>query len=659
MILGGLLNSRNLLGVCLVLFPNLFRKFGGLANSAIFKIPNNGSWAKKDGARRYHLKTKHTNASGDVPSDPRGGFNQVPGVLASRDAVKRRWARKLEEFRKVLWPGAHDIETDPAVVKVSVNKTSGKTYQTPGIDVDNMVTPSLLVKSPLQFVRRILAKFLLFKNGNNCGSNVMTLQLRRKRIVVAVAGLVKLRLPKELRSPHTEKLPCPKRAQVPPVLSVVFVVKELEKRLTRAHETSSCGRLTADHRENMLTLSLTKQQAKTCSWLHSRKPTFLTRLSQVLHILVIMQDGRSSFVHLTVTNLLTGGGVALAVRRPFSLKKLHAESSPEGQTLSAVLHGAQRTINVVTHYRHHTDQTLNGIQQLVSNLQICREPSWIVACDANANVVQGPIPEYFKSIGGVNPAIARHVKSTFPIDAVFASADLTRSENAGVELPALGSDHTRAQAKIGVVIPKCGIPLRRFAKPRPVISKDPTKVPWQTVSSPPEIWKKQLLNPEEAWQAWAQAVETWLVRAGILDPRRGEKTLGEVPSLRMALGSSSLSRNVNFVASTVKLRKLGSCTCKVDPFPDSCTRKFVLPPSCQVIVGTWGKISGILSNKLHDLQETEKSRRLSDWKDKIHSLAGACKWVQKAEVTPMVLKHDDVICVSPGKVLDALKNHLV
>lgn len=318
----------------------------------------------------------------------------------------------------------------------------------------------------------------------------------------------------------------------------------------------------------------------------------------------------------------------------------------------------------MTHYRHHTDQTLNGIQQLVSNLQICREPSWIVACDANANVVQGPIPEYFKSIGGVNLAIARHVKSTFPIDAVFASADLTRSENAGVELPALGSDHTRAQAKIGVVIPKCGIPLRRFAKPRPVISKDPTKVPWQTVSSPPEIWKKQLLNPEEAWQAWAQAVETWLVRAGILDPRRGEKTLGEVPSLRMA------PHRLGFFQS-LEERQLRRLHRKVEearflylqgrPIPRQLYKKIrsspVMPSHCRndVEYGAWGKISGILSNKLHDLQETEKSRRLSDWKDKIHSLAGACKWVQKAEVTPMVLKHDDVICVSPGKVLDALK----
>ena len=629
-----------------------------------FKIPNNGSWAKKDGARRYHLKTKHTNASGNIPGNHRGGLNQAPGILASRDAVKRRWARKLEEFRKVLWPGAHDIETDPAVVKVSVNKTSGKTYQNPRYrcrkcghtfpagEIPTSVCKDNPGKIPSVKKRKELWKQcydIAAKAETNCGGRGRPCRTKVAK-QTKVSAHQKITLSK--RSSGTTSTKRGLRGQRIGEASNPgprdFLMWSVNCRSWRKHAYAILDEATSNNiqlvalQETNLSKEAQPSASHTCyhaGW----------------QVLFCAPDSNKS------TNR---GGVALAVKRPFSLKKLHEETSSEGQTLSAVLHGAQRSINVVTHYRHHTDQTMNGIQRLTSNLQICREPSWIVACDANANVIQGPVPEYFQTIGGVNLAVARHVKSQYPIDAVFASADLTRTGNAGVELPPLGADHTRAQAKICVTVPKYGKPMHRFSKFRPVISKDPAKVPWKTVACPPDIWQDKLLNPEEAWQTWAQAVETWLVRAGILDPRRGEKTLGSEPSLRMAphrLGFFQSLEERQLRRLHRKIEEARFLSLQGRPIPQSLYTKIcsspVLPPQCwsDVEYSAWGKISGILSNKLHDLQEAEKSMRLSDWKDKIHSLAGACKWVQKSEVTPMVLKHNGFVCVSPGKVLDALK----
>ena len=45
------------------------------------------------------------------------------------------------------------------------------------------------------------------------------------------------------------------------------------------------------------------------------------------------------------------GGVALAVQKHFTLRRLSAETSPEGQKTRAMMYGSQRAL-IVFHYRH-------------------------------------------------------------------------------------------------------------------------------------------------------------------------------------------------------------------------------------------------------------------------------------------------------------------
>ena len=61
------------------------------------------------------------------------------------------------------------------------------------------------------------------------------------------------------------------------------------------------------------------------------------------------------------------------------------------------------------------DKNMSGLQNIVFNLQICREPSWIVALDANADVNEGPAPDFFQTLGGVQLATARHEKPIPPL----------------------------------------------------------------------------------------------------------------------------------------------------------------------------------------------------------------------------------------------------
>lgn len=84
------------------------------------------------------------------------------------------------------------------------------------------------------------------------------------------------------------------------------------------------------------------------------------------------------------------GGVAIAVRKPFALSLRSQSRSPEGQTISAVLHGGQHSFSVVVHYRHPSAKDLSGVTSTMNHLEASRDKSWIVAMDSNTNLTTGP-----------------------------------------------------------------------------------------------------------------------------------------------------------------------------------------------------------------------------------------------------------------------------
>lgn len=74
--------------------------------------------------RLYHLERTHQHKT----YLSRTGNKNPTRALALNTVVTKRWRQQLEEFKKVRWSGAHDINPEPATVKVSHNK-NGKTYR--------------------------------------------------------------------------------------------------------------------------------------------------------------------------------------------------------------------------------------------------------------------------------------------------------------------------------------------------------------------------------------------------------------------------------------------------------------------------------------------------------------------------------------------------
>ncbi len=219
------------------MLPNLFLKFGGRANSVGSKSLTTVLGLKK-------MELEDTTSKPNIPM-PVVIFQVTTPVALTRPLVSWPLGMRSNEdgpgssrnFVKFCGLELMILKLILRSSKSQLTKLVARLIKTPVTDVGNAATPSQLVKFPLQFARTILAKFLLSKNGKNSGSNVMTLLLRRKRIVVAVVGLAELRLQNKLRFPHTKKLPCPKEAQVPPVPSVAFVANVLERLLILALET--------------------------------------------------------------------------------------------------------------------------------------------------------------------------------------------------------------------------------------------------------------------------------------------------------------------------------------------------------------------------------------------------------------------------------------
>ena len=96
----------------------------------------------------------------------------------------------------------------------------------------------------------------------------------------------------------------------------------------------------------------------------------------------------------------------------------------------------------------------------------------------------------------------------------------------------MGGDHSTAQTIFNLRVTKCGRPLMRFAKPRKTYHQEsPEPVEWNDVAVSTQRWSEALKDPETAFKMWASDAEQWLVKSGLLQDQRPEKTLAESPKL--------------------------------------------------------------------------------------------------------------------------------
>ena len=93
-----------------------------------FKVLDGPASSDKSRRRKHHLQSVH--GIRNVQPLSRQGFTVAPAIHASHNTVKKRWARRVEEFRARQWAGSHDIATEACSISFSQCK-SGKTLQFP------------------------------------------------------------------------------------------------------------------------------------------------------------------------------------------------------------------------------------------------------------------------------------------------------------------------------------------------------------------------------------------------------------------------------------------------------------------------------------------------------------------------------------------------
>lgn len=602
-----------------------------MCNFKIFdSVPPSGRSYK----RNQHLRNVHGYSK--VPPIPKQGF-AIRAVQASQSVVKQRWEHRVAEFQKRAWAGAHDIDSKAVCVTTYTCK-SGKVLQYPRYQCKRCCRTVTAGDMPISIC------------SSHPGRSKAPDLNRRKQIWQKCLQVA---------------------AQLSKVADGMSATRR-GKRACRVGEASHPG--PSDHNLLLWTVNVRSWYANGPHHLdeaakHGVSVIFFqeTNLSENACPSVSQACASKGWQILlcpTASRTTNRGGVAIAVRQPFALSFRSQSRSPEGQTLTAVLHGGQHTISLAVHYRHPSAKNLDGVTTIINHFEACRDKFWIVAMDSNTNLDRGPIPDGFAALGGHRVATARHVKGSYPIDALFASYNLRCSPDSCAELPCLAGDHTRAQAGITLQFPRCGLANHRFAKTRTLCSREPAPVSWGSVASSNADWAASLSQAETAWNLWAHDVEAWMTEAHILDQREPEKFLAQEPKIRAGAHRLGLFQPLKERQCRRLLRRLTEARMlqhKGSPIPPNLfagiLRSPVLPKGLRFLVQShaWGRLLVAVQDQLEQVQKQTQSDKLQQWKENIHTLHGACQWAKKVEAAPSAVSVGDQVVVSPAQVAAALK----
>ena len=109
------------------------------------------------------------------------------------------------------------------------------------------------------------------------------------------------------------------------------------------------------------------------------------------------------------------GGIGIAVRKPLALQVLHNECTEHGQSMMAEVHGCARSIRVAAAYRP-PSADFSILEGLLLHLENGPCRPWILGMDGNANMLEGRWPDAMTRVHGVLQAVARHDRSSHPMD---------------------------------------------------------------------------------------------------------------------------------------------------------------------------------------------------------------------------------------------------
>ena len=156
-----------------------------------------------------------------------------------------------------------------------------------------------------------------------------------------------------------------------------------------------------------------------------------------------------------------------------------------------------------------------------------------------------------------------------------------------------------------------------------------------------------------AWDAWCNDVTKWLVANKVITSKTWERNLGTVPHVKH--GSHRMGANQDIHERQLRrwirrLQEAHELTRRGIDLPMTLRNRFFATqvPSDEHAAVTsqrWGLAVRLAQDRLHALLETKRSQKLRDWKTKMQTLTGACRWLKQETPTPHVL------CNTTGQIL--------
>ena len=365
------------------------------------------------------------------------------------------------------------------------------------------------------------------------------------------------------------------------------------------------------------------------------------------------------------------GGVAIICREPFAMVEVSKSSSSCGQTLHTILHGGQRSLNVICLYRHHSDTQFTVVHEVAVALNASKTEDWLVAMDGNENQEAGTCCDVMGGLSGVRCAVARHTKSQHPIDAIWASSSLP-PVGPSQELEGDG-DHTVAAAIIDLNFQHGG-PQHRLTTTRRIVSApclEPSVSPtqsWASIACSDSMWLHALKDVNQAWETWCSEVERWLLQAGIVEDKKPQRELGSLPTTRVAshrcapnqpLPERQLRRYLRRLREAHYLTRCGK---RVNYNLLVSLNNTAAMASCEersaVNHRQWGRAIALATTRLEQLQSESRKERLRKWQHQMHDVSSACKWIRQEEAIPYAIQElNGEVLTSRSRAVNALQKH--
>ena len=192
----------------------------------------------------------------------------------------------------------------------------------------------------------------------------------------------------------------------------------------------------------------------------------------------------------------------------------------------------------------------------------------------------------------------------------------------------------------------------RFAKPRdpgfdPVGSVDFDF--WDHVATSKAEWSASFSDIDQAFHLWCSDVEKWLNHVLPPPSKEPERSLGSEPRTLHSTSRMGIAQSIEERQLRRHLRRLKECKTLAwkGRRPDRQLFRHLLSPlipddeKLLIRQGLWGPAINKSTARLDTLLYTSKTEALSRWKQRVHTLSGASRWLKQEEQVALAVKNEE------------------